>query len=239
MIPVRINFPGQSSNAIAATQSITATAGGGVILNGALAPIGNITPSATTATSISQFDKAVVLSGIARTISIFATSSATNCIFTIVGQDLSGNTITATVIGASGGGATATIPNNLATTNGVDFHIITGVISSASVGNFTVGTGATGETNWLISDLYKTPFSMTVGASALTATTTTYSVQDTPDNVQTATAPNVFANATINSIATVALESNYAFPVSAVRGIVTTNSATGGVQFFFNQAGGP
>ncbi len=236
MLPVRISFPGQSSNAIAATQSITATAGGGVILNGALAPAGNITPSATTATSISQFSRPVELAGIARTVSIFATTSATNCIFTVVGLDLRGNVITATIIGASGG-VTATAPAALSTTSGVDFHIITGVISSGSIANFTVGTGATGVTNWVVADLFKNPFSMTVGASVLTATTTTYTVQDTPDNVQTATAPSVFANATLNTIATLALESNYAFPVAAVRGIVSTNSATGGVQFFFTQAG--
>lgn len=237
MIPVRITFPGQNSNAICATQTVTASAGGGVILNGSLAPIGNITPSATTATAVSQFDNPVVLSGIARPLTVFATSSATGVVFTFVGIDLRGNVITATITGASGGSSSAT--DAIATTSGTDFHIVTGVRTSASFANFTIGTGATGETNWIVSDLYKTPFSMTVGASVLTATTTTYSVQDTPDNVQTATAPATFQNATINAIATAALESNYAFPVSAVRGVVSTNSATGGVQFFFNQAGGP
>lgn len=236
MIPVVINFPGSSNNSIALSQSITASAGGGVILNGALAPFGNITPSATTATNSSQFAKPVLLAGIARPVTITSTTTATAVVFTVIGQDLLGNTITATIIGASGGSTTAS--DSTATTSGTDFHVVTAVKTSASSTAFSVGTGATGITNWIVTDLYKTPFSLTVGGE-VSATTTTYSIQDTPDNVNTATAPVVFTNATINNIATTSLESNYAFPARAVRGIVTTNSATGGVSFFFTQAGGP
>ena len=235
MPPVQIIFPGTSANSIAATQSITATANGFVILNGGLAPVGNLTPSASTPTNSSNV-KPVTLAGIARTVNVFATFSATAIIFTVGGYDLNNNFITATFNGASGGAATATSPNTLATSNGVDFHIVSFVQASASVGPISVGTGATGETNWRVMDYYKCPFNVTVGGK-LTATTTTYSILDTPDNVQTATAPTTFTNAVINGIATTSLESNYAYPVNAIRGIVTSNSASGGVTFFINQAG--
>lgn len=238
MRPIIITFPaGPNGNAVAATQTITATAGAGVILNGSAAPVGNLTPSATTASSIGPTNQSVVFPGIARPATIFATFTATGVVFTIVGRDLRGNTITATIIGASGGTAsTATDVNNVATTNGTDFNVITGVITSASFGPFSVGYGATGETQWCQMDVFKNPFNMTVGGE-LTATTTTYTIQDTPDNVQTVTNPVTFNHTTIANIATTSLESNYAYPARFVRGVVSTNSATGGVTFFFTQAG--
>lgn len=240
MIPFVISFPGQSSNAIAATQTITATAGGGVILNGSLSPGPgrNLTPSATQTSTASTMVIAglqpVELRGIARTVTVFATTSATNCIFTVTGLDFRGNVITATFVGASGGSTAAT--DSLATGSGTDFHVILAIKSSASVANFTVGTGATGVTNFCVMDTYKTPFNVTVGGN-LTATTTTYTVQKTFDNVQTTTTPAVFANATVSAIATTSLYGSETVPCTAIRGSVSSNSATGGVVFQFIQAG--
>lgn len=235
MIPVRVTFPGTASTGIAAAQTFTAAAGGGFILNGTLAPVGNLTPSATTATKVSQFDRPVVLAGIARPLTITSTTSATNCVFTVVGLDLLGNVITATIVGASGGSGTAS--DTTATTNAVDFHIVTGVLTSGSCSAVSIGTSATGETNWFVCDTFKSSFNLTVGAD-LTATTTTYSVQQTWDNVQTATAPVTITNATISAISTTSLYAAVTQPTAAVRGIVTTNSATGGCVFQFVQSGG-
>lgn len=240
MLPINITFPGQSANAIAATQSITATAGGGVILNGSLAPIGNLTPSATTAASTSfRFsNQPVVLAGIARTVAIFATTSATNCIFTVVGQNLRGDTITATVLGASGGGATATVANSVATTNGVDFHVITGVVSSGSIANFTVGTGATGVTNWCKPSVAANPQFISVGAN-LTVTGQTVSVESTQDGIQSSTNPTTVTNGPISNIVVTTFAGYTATnaPVGAIRGSVSGNLATSATKFVFIQAG--
>jgi hypothetical protein len=239
VIPVRISFPGQLNNAIAATQSITATAGGGVILNGSVAVRSNTTPSATTASSIIGSNQPVVLAGVARPVTIFASSSATNCIFTVIGQDLRGNTITATVIGGTGG-ATPSTAAALATTNGVDFHIVQGVVSSASVGNFTVGFGATGVTNFFPVSMGANPQTLSVGG-IVTATFLTYTVEFTYDNIQTATAPNVATTGAIANIATTSLFAGLTAstaPVTGVRGSVSGNTASsGGVTFVFAQSG--
>lgn len=238
MQPYRITFPAQSNNAIAATQSITATAGGGVILNGSLAPRSNLTPSATTASTVNGSWLPVNLGGIARPVTVFATTSATNCIFTVIGRDLRGNLITATFVGASGA-ATASSVASLATST-VDFAIVLGVVSSASIGNFTVGTGATGVTNFYQTVPDKTPFQIMVGGT-VTATLLTYSVEHTFDNVQTTTSPTVATNGPVVNIATTSFFSGYSatgVPVTAVRGSISGNSATsGGVTFTFIQSG--
>lgn len=239
MIPVRISFPGQLNNAIAATQSITATAGGGVVLNGSIALRSNISPSATTASSITGSNQPVVMAGVARPVTIFATTSATNCVFTVIGLDLRGNVITATINGASGGGASATVPNNLATTSGVDFHIVNGVVSSASVGNFTVGFGATGVTNFYVTDPYKAPFMVVAGADT-SATLTTYTIETTYDNIQTTTTPVVATTGAVSNIATTTLYAGFTATVGAItglRGSVSGNSASGGITFQFVQSG--
>lgn len=237
MIPFRISFPGQTSNAIAATQSITATAGRGVILNGSLAPPWNLTPSATTASSINGSNMPVQLPGMLRPITVFATSSVTNCIFTVYGADDRGNTITATFTGASGGSTAAT--DAIATGSGTDFAIVYGINCSASAGNFTVGYGATGVTTWYETTAYVSPFQLTVGGQ-LTATTTTYSVVHTYDNIQTSTSPATVTTGPVSNLATITFFAGYSAtssPVAAVRGMVTGNSATGGVTFIFTQAG--
>lgn len=228
MRPVVLTFPNPSYSAVSATQSITASAGGFAILNGSLAPVGNLTPSASTPTDAS-FYKPVVLKGIARPVTIFATSSATAVVFTVIGRDLYGNVITATITGASGGSSSAT--DAVATTNGVDFNIVTAVKLSASMGNFTIGTGATGVTNWVPLDQWKNPFN--VGIAVVTATIAAVTIQDTPNSPglipnwpNTATAPTVFNHATLVSV-TANQESNYAYSVQYVRAVVTTNTATG------------
>jgi hypothetical protein len=220
---ITFSFPAASVNAIAATQSITASAGGGVILNGSLAPIGNLTPSATTATSGSYLtNKPFTLSGIARPVTISATSSATGVVFTVVGFDARGIAQTASFLGASGGSSTAS--DFTATGSGTDFTIITAVQTSASMGNFTVGIGATGSSRWIETQIFSNPFNIAISVNP--ATSGPITIQDTPDDANAAAPVNIFNHATLVAVVA-AQQSNYAMPVRFTRAICVPTQIAG------------
>jgi len=220
MRPAVFTIPVPVVNAICATQSFTATSQT-VVINGSLKD--------------PKYYRAFVGAGIQRTINIFCTGNISTSTFTITGFDLRGTALTTSFAGPTGN-VTATTPGALATC-GTEFYEVSNVTcGTAATTPFTVGTGATGVTNWVQGDVNKNPFAMTV---AVITTTYAITVQDTPDNVQSTSSPNVFNHATL--VATVSnTESNYAYPARFVRAIfvaTTANPIAGGAQVTFIQAG--
>lgn len=213
MIPTIFQFPAPDYNGIAATQSWTTATGAAVTLNGELSQqlYGTIDPA----------NRYVVLPGIQRTIGIFSTGNLSAVVFYASGLDTNGNVITASFAGASGGSSTASDAFATFTT---EFHQLNYLYATAAATSaFTVGTGATGATRWYTADAFATPFAVTL--TAVTATAATMTVQNTSDDVNTATAPTTFNHATMVSM-TANQQSNFAYPVRYIRAVVSTNSAT-------------
>lgn len=230
MRPVQYSFPAPVYNGIGATQSWTTPTGAYVVLNGAL--------SQQVQGTVDPASRYVQLPGIQRTIGIFSTGNLSGVVFYASGLDTNGRVVTASFIGPSGGSSSATDAFATFTSaiaqfefSVVNYIYATSIASSA----FTVGTGATGSTRWFQTDTFVTPFNVT--AAVLTATAAAITIQDTPNDPNVSTAPAVFSHATLVGVVA-NQESNYAFPVRNVRGIVTTNSATGaGSTVSLQQAG--
>ena len=212
--PVVFSIPAPDYNGIAATQNITTSTGGYVVINGDLS------------NALSEMNSAggfrATLPGIQRSIGIFSTGDISAVVFYASGVDTNGRVVTASFAGASGGSSAAS--DSFATFT-AEFHIINTLFSTAAATSmFTVGTGATGATRFWTADTFANPFNVTVGV--LTATICSITVQDTPQNPNTSTAPTTFSHATLQSVVA-NQQSNYAYPVRFVRAIWTTNTASG------------
>jgi len=218
-------FPAPDYNGIAATQNITTATGGYAVLNGDLTNY----PQALNQSGGVR----AAFPGIQRTIGVFSTGNLSAVVFYASGLDLRGAVITASFAGATGGSSAAT--DSFATFT-AEFHVLNSFsCTSAATSNFTIGTGATGATNWKQMDGFIAPFNVTV--SVVTATAAAVTIQDTPGNPNTASSPTVFSHATLVSV-TANQQSNYTSPVQWVRGIVSTNSATGvGSTIYIQQSG--
>lgn len=81
----------------------------------------------------------------------------------------------------------------------------------------------TGSSNILPMDTYISPFN--VGFGVVVSGTVTYTVQHTFDNVQTVESPTWFSHPTIADM-TSNQDGNYAFPVAAIKILVTAGSGT-------------
>lgn len=81
----------------------------------------------------------------------------------------------------------------------------------------------TGSSNILPMDTYISPFN--VGFGVVVTGTVTYSIQHTFDNVQTVASPVWFSHPTI-AAKTDNQDGNYAFPVAAIKVLVTSGSGT-------------
>ena len=80
-----------------------------------------------------------------------------------------------------------------------------------------------GSSNVLATDLYISPFN--VGFGVVATGTVTYTIQHTFDNVQTVDSPVWFPHPTIASKSD-NQDGNYAFPVAAVKVLVTAGTGT-------------
>jgi len=80
-----------------------------------------------------------------------------------------------------------------------------------------------GSSNILATDLYISPFN--VGFGVVATGTVTYTIQHTFDNVQTVASPVWFPHPTIASKSD-NQDGNYAFPVAAVKVLVTAGTGT-------------
>ena len=96
------------------------------------------------------------------------------------------------------------------------------------------GTSTTGASNVLPTDLYISPFN--VGFGVVVTGTVTYTVQHTFDNPQTVTSPTWFSHPTI-ALKTDNQDGNYAFPVAAVRLLVTASTGAYTANMTLIQAG--
>ena len=226
MRQVSFSYPASTYNAIAATQNITTSTGGYVALNGnyAFYP-GGVYGQVPT--------YAVVPNGIQRTIGVFSTGQLQSVVFYASGLDTSGRVVTASFAGASGGSSSAT---DAFATFTAEFAVVNALFcTSAATSMFTVGVGATGSTRWVMMDAFKNPFN--VSLSVITATIAAVTIQDTPNDPNTTSSPTAFNHSTLATV-TVSAQSNYAYPVRFVRGIVTTNTASGvGSTIAIQQAG--
>lgn len=224
MRQVSYSFPAPDYNGIAATQSWTTSTGSYVTLNGDL--------SQQIQGTVDPLQRFVELPGIQRTIGVFSTGNLSGVVFNVVGYDLRGVAVTATFAGASGGSSAAT--DSFATWVGEVHRVVSISATTAATSAFTIGTGATGSTNFMICDGFITPFS--IQGTVVTATIAAVTPQSTSDNVQTSTAPTTFNHATGSLTANT--QFTYTSPVQAVRFIVTTNTASGvGTTMSYQQAG--
>ena len=96
------------------------------------------------------------------------------------------------------------------------------------------GTSTTGSSNILATDTYISPFN--VGFGVVVTGTVTYTVQHTFDNVQNGGTPTWFPHPTIAAKSD-NQDGNYAFPVAAVKVIVTASTGAYTVNMTLIQAG--
>ena len=96
------------------------------------------------------------------------------------------------------------------------------------------GSGTTGASNVLTTDLYISPFN--VGFGVVVTGTVTYTVQHTFDNPQTIASPTWFPHPTIASKSD-NQDGNYAFPVAAIRVLVSASTGAYTVTMTLIQAG--
>lgn len=213
--PFVATFPKAAVASICALQ--TTAGAGSLILNGTLATVKNA-GGASVASSVS-------LPLIQRVVSITSTGDLHLINFTIVGTDTQGVAVTETRIG----------PNNATVETAAQYSTITSVTVDAAVGtNVSVGTGSVGVTAWFKVDQFRNPAGCTV-ACAITATVS-YTVQDTPSDIETNTSPTIFTHPTLVTI-TSSAESNYAFPPQAIRGAMISSSGNGACTLTIIQAG--
>lgn len=206
--------------------------------------VGPLVASATTAIALSQtppaglltLNGALVVGGVAildaaRTVLFSSTGSNSNTTFTITGTNWAGDTISESLVGASGGTATTLL----------SYKTVTSISSSAiSAAGLTVGTGTTASSPWVRLDNWAMA-QTSIQANAFG--TVNYTVQQTLDDPNSATAPVAAANMTwINHPDTAlvaaagSIQSNYAYVPVFAR--VVLNSGTGSVVTTFAQADG-
>ena len=229
MRQVSFSYPAGDANALAATQQILTTTGGYVALNGDYAFYRPGTQG-----QVPLY--AVMPNGIQRTIGIFSTGQLQAVVFFASGLDTNGRVVTASFAGASGGSSTA---SDAFATFTAEFAQVNALFcTAAATSAFTAGVGATGSTRWVMMDPWKTPFNVTV--AVITATGRAVTIQDTPNDPNLTSSPAVFSHATLVTV-TANQESNYAFPVRFVRGIVTTGTsallASSTTEILIQQAG--
>lgn len=166
-----------------------------------------------------------VMPGIERTVNITSTGNISGVVFTITGLNLRGETVATTLTGPNATTATTVVTYNKVTS------ITTDVALSIAA---SVGTGSTGQTNWWMASTFPAPTNIAVGV-AITATMSV-TVQNTFDNLQTATSYTTFALAAITA-ATTSTQASYTTPPGAVRAVVNSSDATAAMTFTIFQAG--
>lgn len=223
MRPIVYSFPTITAAEVCATQTTTAT-DQALLINGGLSNV---------AVGVTPF--VAVLPGIQRSIQISSTGNISTSTFTISGFDLRATGLLSTTLAGPTG---LLIPTHTT----IEFNQITAIsVGTLATIPFTVGVGATGSTNWVRTDTFINPFNMSI--AVVTGTSQPVTVQDTPNNPNTASNPTVFNHATLVTVVA-NQESNYAFPVAFTRAIFTatavaaaTSSATTAAQVTFIQAG--
>lgn len=176
-------------------------------------------------------------SGTAQRITLTSTGNISGVTFTITGLGPNGAALVSTLAG----------PNNNTVTSLVAYTSVTSIANSGSVStNTSAGNSATAESIMFPPDVNSNPLSIGFGCIIPTGTTATYTVQHTFDNIYAPSAPigstynygaatNAWFNHPVVAALTANSDGNYAFPVAAIRLIVT---AAGTVTMKLRQSGG-
>ncbi len=228
MRPIVFSYPTMTAVEICATQTTTAT-DQALIINGGLSNIG--------LKNTQGYSPIAVLPGIQRSIQISSTGNISTSTFTISGFDLRATGLLSTTLAGPTG---SVIPSHTT----IEFNQVTAIsVGTLASIAFTVGVGATGSSNWVEPDNFIQPFSVNV--AVITGTSQNITIQDTPQNPNTSSAPTVFNNATLVNV-TANQQAVYSFPVNFVRAVfvatvvqAATSSATTAAQVTFQQAGSP
>lgn len=226
MRQVTFNYPTMSAVEVCATQTTTASSAS-LLINGGLSNISQLNSPG--------YIPVAIFPGVQRSIQISSTGNISTSTFTISGYDLRATGLLSTTVAGPTG---LLIPTHTT----IEFNQVTAIsVGTLASVPFTVGVGATGSTNWVMTDKFKNPFNITVGV--ITGTSQPVTVQDTPNDPNVSSAPTTFNHATLVTV-TVNQESNYAYPVNFTRAVFTatavaaaTSSATTAASVFFIQAG--
>jgi hypothetical protein len=204
-----------SANNIALSQS---PGTGAILINGAAATSGVATIDAVTATNNAVGRRVIITSG----------GNDSGITFTVTGTNGSGNIVSDTFAGASGGAAQSNI----------DFVTVTGIVQSGSVATtLTAGTNGVGSSPWITWNWQLSP-PINIGAAVeLVSGAVNYTVQytyDDPNNLPPGVNfPLAFNTILLNQAATA--DSTLSTPFIATR--VLINSGTGVIRCRFVQAG--
>lgn len=226
MRQVVFNYPTETAVEICATQTTTAS-GASLLINGGLSNIGKLNSQG--------YIPVAVMPGIQRSIQISSTGDISTSTFTISGYDLRATGLLSTTVAGPTG---ILIPTHTT----IEFNQVSAVsVGTIASSAFTIGVGATGSTNWLMTDKFKNPFNMAI--SVITGTSAPVTVQDTPNDPNTNSNPTVFSHATLVTV-TANAQSNYAYPVNYTRAVfvatavaAATSSATTAASVYFIQTG--
>lgn len=214
--PIQITFPAADADGICLSQT---TAGATpLIINGALKDL---------AATMQQVTRAVMGVGIQRPVTLTSTGALSGIDFTIVGADVNGTAVSEVLAGPS---------NNTVATTAL-YNTVTSITPDAAVGTaITAGSGTTGNTKWLMSNVNISPANLSV--SVAITTTASVTVQDTPADAQAAApvAAEIFNHPTLAAI-TGSAESNYSYPARYVRAVMNSSSGSGAFTLTVTQAG--
>lgn len=226
MRQVTFSYPTETAVEVCATQTTTST-DQALKINGGLSNISNLTGWG--------YVPVAVFPGIQRSIQISSTGNISTSTFTISGYDLLATGLLSTTLA----GPTGTV---IPTHTTIEFNRITAVsVGTLATIPFTIGVGATGSSNWVMTDKFKNPFNISVGV--ITGTSQPVTIQDTPNDPNVTSSPTTFNHATLVTV-TVNQQSNYAYPVNFTRAVfvatavaAATSSATTAASVFFIQTG--
>lgn len=214
MRPVTFNWLASDTAAIAALQTLGAA--GSLILNGTQI----FAPSTMQGAPYFKQD------GIERVVTLTSAGNLSAANITVTGYDLRGNLVSETRAGPNA--------NTVATTQ--QFTKVTSVSSNAALGTaMSVGTGDTGNTNWVETDYHVAPNNITVAVSGVSGTVSV-TAQNTLADAQAAApvAGDIFALAAITAAAA-NVQASYTVPPRFVRAI--NASGSGAFKFTVLQAG--
>lgn len=201
---------------ISASQSPGA---GAILINGTAVTAGVATIDAVTATNSAIGRRVIVTSG----------GNDTGITFTITGTNASGNIVSDTFAGVSGGAAQSNL----------DFVTVTGATHTGSIAStVTIGTNGVGSSEWRTwSWMSDSPMDLSYAVELVsgTATFTVEYTYDDPNNLPAGLAfPTSFPSQSINA-STATADGSSTTPVIATRLTITTG--TGVLRARFIQAG--
>lgn len=223
--PVVCSFPTASTTAICSAQT---TAGAG-----ALTIDGSLLDTASLTQGVRRAWLSPTNYSFQRTVSLTSAGNASGVTFTIVGQDCYGRTVSESIAG----------PNTTTVYTTNFFALVTSVTVGGALAQATsIGTGTTGSSLPFRTNYFNAPTGMALYGEA--TATISWTVQDTPDDIEALMAVSTNAQSVITWInhptlaaQTGTASSNYAFPARWVRVLINSSSGSGALVFTIVPAG--